>query len=214
MGEEKTSGIKIAVLLLASNLVLSVLTYSMLPDRVILHWGVGGVPDGYGSKLTGVLLMQLVQFLIFGMYLVIPRIDPEKKLTASTGYYSDLMNLVLAFFMFINILFITQNLGYQYNMTSIMMPAFGVLLFALGNIIGKAESNWFVGVRTPWTLSNEEVWRSTHKKATQLFKIWGAVSFLGVIYPVSGIWVLLSTILVSVVYLVAYSYREYQRLEG
>ena len=75
-------GMKIAYVLVAANLLLSVVTYPMLPDRIIIHWGAGGIPDGYGAKLFGVLLMQLVQFIILGIYAVIPRIDPKKKIKA------------------------------------------------------------------------------------------------------------------------------------
>ena len=207
-------GMKIAYILVAANLLLSVVTYPMLPDRVIMHWGAGGVPDGYGSKLSGTLLMQLVQFLMLGIYVVIPRIDPQKKITMSTGYYRDIMNLMLAYFMFFNVLFITQNLGYDYNMTSVMMPAVGVLLFFLGDILGKAEPNWFVGMRTPWTLSNDDVWRSTHEKAGVLFKVCGAISVAGVLFPVYSIWLLVGSITVTALYLVAFSYTEFKRLEG
>jgi len=205
---------KIAVIIVAANLLLGLVTYPMLPDEIIIHWGPGGVPDGYSSKLTGVLLMQVVQFIMMGIYVVIPRIDPEKKISASTGYYSNLMNLMLGFFMFFNVLFITQNLGYEYNMTSVMLPAVGVLLILIGDILGKTEPNWFMGVRTPWTLSNDEVWRTTHEKSCIMFKIWGIIAIAGVFFPATSVWVLVSAILVSIVYLFAFSYREYRRLEG
>ena len=132
MGSNGGYGMKIAYVLVAANLLLSVVTYPMLPDRIIIPWGEGGIPDGYGAKLFGVLLMQLVQFIMLGIYAVIPRIDPQKKIKASTGYFNNIMNLMLAYFMFFNVLFITQNLGYSYNMTSVLMPAVGVLLFFLG----------------------------------------------------------------------------------
>ncbi|MBT4319691.1 DUF1648 domain-containing protein [Candidatus Bathyarchaeota archaeon] len=208
------SGMKIAYILVVANLLISVVTYPMLPDRIIMHWGAGGVPDGYGSKLSGTLLMQLVQFFMLGIYVVIPRIDPQKKVTMSTGYYKDIMNLMLAYFMFFNVLFITQNLGYDYNMTSVMMPAIGVLLFFLGDILGKAEPNWFVGMRTPWTLSNDDVWRSTHEKAGFLFKVCGGISVAGVLFPVYSIWLLVGSITVTAFYLVVFSYTEFKRLEG
>lgn len=214
MGLKKGSGTRTALLILAANLLLGIVTYPMLPDRIILHWGPGGVPDGFGSKLTGVLLMQVVQFFMFGLYTVIPHIDPQKKITTSTGYYSNLMNLMMGYFMLFNVFFITQNLGYSFNMTTVMMPAVGLLLFFIGDILGKTEQNWFMGVRTPWTLSNEEVWRSTHEKSSIIFKIWGLIAIAGGLFPAQSVWVLVSAILVSIVYLFAFSYREYRRLEG
>ena len=214
MGSKDGYGMKIAYILVVANLLLSVVTYPMLPDTIIMHWGAGGVPDGYGSKLSGVLLMQLVQFIMLGIYVVIPRIDPQKRIKPSTGYFNNIMNLMLAYFMFFNVLFITQNLGYNYNMTSVLMPAVGVLLFFLGDILGKAEPNWFVGMRTPWTLSNDDVWRSTHEKAGWVFKICGGISVAGGLFPVYSVWLLLLSITVGVFYLVAFSYNEFKRLEG
>jgi len=214
MGSKDGSGMKIAYILVVANLLLSLVTYPMLPDRIIMHWGPGGVPDGYGSKLSGTLLMQVVQFFMLGIFLAIPRIDPQKRVTASSGYFSNLINLMLAYFMFFNVLFITQNLGYNFNMTAVVMPAVGVLMFFLGDILGKAEPNWFVGLRTPWTLSNDDVWYSTHKKAGVLFKICGAISVAGVLFPVYSVWLLVGSITLTALYLVAFSYKEFQRLEG
>ena len=214
MGSKNGSGMKIALIIVAANLLLGIVTYPMMPDEIIMHWGAGGVPDGFGPKLTGVLLMQFVQFIIFGIYVVIPRIDPQKKINASSGYYSNLMNLMMGYFLFFNVLFITQNLGYNYNMTTVMMPAVGALLFLMGGILSNAEPNWFVGVRTPWTLSNEEVWRATHEKAGLLFKMWGVISMAGVLYPTTSIYGLVVAITLGIIYLMFFSYREYRRLEG
>jgi uncharacterized membrane protein len=214
MNAEKGSGLKYAYLIVAANLLLSVLTYPMLPDRIIIHWGAGGTPDGYGAKLTGVLLMQLVQFVILGLFYVIPRINPQRKIKTSTKYFSSIMNLMLIYFLFFNGIFIAQNLGFSFNMNSILIPAVGVLLFFLGSFISKVELNWFVGVRTPWTLSNEEVWRSTHEKAGVLFKINGMITVLGLLVPKYSIWLLLLSVFSTTLYLVVFSYTEYRRLEA
>ena len=214
MNTEKGSGRKYAYIIVVVNLLLSILTYPLLPDRVITHWGPGGVPDGYGSKLNGVLLMQLAQLVILGLFSVIPRIDPQRKIKASTKYFSGIMNLMLVFFLFFNGVFIAQNLGYDFNMNSIIIPSVGVLLFFLGGFISKAELNWFVGVRTPWTLSNEEVWRSTHERAGVLSRICGIITVLGLFVPEYSIWLLLISVSLTTIYLVVFSYTEYRKLEA
>lgn len=214
MESKNGSGMKIALIILAANLVLSVATYPLMPDQIILHWGADGRPDGYGSKLTGFLLMQVVQFFMFGIYTVIPRIDPQKKITTSTDYYNNLMNLMMGYFMFFNMLFIYQNLGYTFNMTTVVLPAVGLLLFFMGAILGKAEPNWFVGVRTPWTLSNDEVWRLTHEKSGFIFKIWGLIAITGAIYPTRSVWLLVLSITIGVIYLLFFSYDEFMRLDS
>jgi uncharacterized membrane protein len=212
MKTENGSGLKPAYIIVAANLLLTVLTYPLLPDRIILHWGMGGTPDGYGSRLTGVLLMQLIQFMILGIYYVIPRIDPQRKVKTSSKYFSSIINLILVFFLFLNGVFIAQNLGYSFNMNTVILPAFGFLMFFLGDIIPKTELNWFVGIRTPWTLSNEEVWRSTHERAGLLFKVSGVISVLSLLVPKYSFWVFMLSVLLTTVYLMVFSYTEHLRL--
>ncbi len=212
MKTETGSGLRSAYIIVAANLLLTVLTYPLLPDRIILHWGMGGTPDGYGSRLTGVLLMQLIQFMILGLFYMIPRIDPQRKVKASSKYFSSIINLILVFFLFLNGIFIAQNLGYSFNMNTVILPAFGFLMFFLGGIIPKTELNWFVGIRTPWTLSNEEVWRSTHERAGLLFKISGVISVLSLLVPKYSFWVFMLSVFLTTVYLMVFSYTEHLRL--
>jgi len=74
---KKGSGSRVGIAIFIVNLAISLVTYPMLPERIIIHLGAGGTPDGYGSKLAGFLLMQLVQVFVLGIYYVIPRIDPQ-----------------------------------------------------------------------------------------------------------------------------------------
>ncbi len=212
MDDKKDSGSRIGLALFAVNLVISLVTYPMLPERIIIHWGAGGTPDGYSSKLFGFLLMQLVQAFVLGIYYVIPRIDPQGKVKTSSGYFSNTMNLLLVYFTFFNVLFIAQNLGYDFNMTSVVVPAVGVLLFFLGHFMSKAERNWFFGIRTPWTLSSDEVWLSTHEKAGLLFKICGVIAVLSVLVPKYSIWLVVLPITFAGMYLVVFSYTEFRKM--
>jgi uncharacterized membrane protein len=208
---KKGSGSRVGLAIFIVNLLISLVTYPMLPERIIIHWGAGGTPDGYSSKLLGFLLMQLVQVFVLGIYYIIPRVDPQGKVTASSGYFSNTMNLLLVYFTFFNGLFIAQNLGYEFNMTLVIVPAVGVLLFFLGHFMSKAERNWFYGIRTPWTLSSDEVWRSTHEKAGLLFKVCGVIAVLSVLVPKYSIWLVVLPITLAGLYLVVFSYTEFKK---
>lgn len=212
MDDKKDSGSRIGLALFVVNLVISLVTYPMLPERIIIHWGAGGMPDGYSPKIFGFLLMQLVQAFVLGIYYVIPRIDPQGKVKTSSGYFSNTMNLLLVYFTFFNVLFIAQNLGYDFNMTSVVVPAVGVLLFFLGHFMSKAERNWFFGIRTPWTLSSDEVWLSTHEKAGLLFKICGVIAVLSMLVPKYSIWLVVLPITFAGMYLVVFSYTEFRKM--
>ena len=211
MDGKKESGSRIGLAIFAVNLVISLVTYPMLPERIIIHWGAGGTPDGYSSKLFGFLLMQLVQVFVLGIYYVLPRIDPQGKLKVSTGSFSNTMNLLLVYFTFFNVLFITQNLGYDFNMTRVVVPGVGIMFYFMGHFLTKAEKNWFYGIRTPWTLSSDEVWRSTHEKAGLLFKGCGVLAVLSVLIPSYSIWLVVFPITFAGLYLVVFSYTEFRK---
>jgi len=208
---KKGSVSRVGIAIFIVNLAISLVTYPMLPDRIIIHWGAGGTPDGYGSKLAGFLLMQLVQVFVLGIYYVIPRIDPQGKVKASTGYFSNTLNLLMVYFTFFNGLFIAQNLGIEFNMTQAVVPAVGFMLFFLGHFMAKAERNWFYGIRTPWTLSSDEVWRSTHEKAGLIFKVSGVIAVLSVLVPKYSIWLVVLPITLGALYLMVFSYTEFKK---
>ena len=84
MNDKKESGSRIGLAIFVANLIISLVTYPMLPERIIIHWGAGGTPDGYSSKLYGFLLMQLVQAFVLAIYYVLPRIDPQGKPKVAT----------------------------------------------------------------------------------------------------------------------------------
>ena len=117
--------------------------------------------------------------------------------------------LFLAFMVYVQLLTIYFNLGHEFSMTQAMVPALGFLFIVLGFFLRKAKRNWFFGIRTPWTLSSENVWQKTHELGSKLFIISGAIALLGIIFPEIGIWLVLAPVLISTVALVVYSFLEY-----
>jgi len=117
----------------------------------------------------------------------------------------------MVYFTFFNGLFIAQNLGTEFNMTIAIVPAVGVMLFFLGHFMSKTERNWFYGIRTPWTLSSNEVWRSTHEKAGMIFKVSGVIAVLSVLVPKYSIWLVVLPITLGALYLVVFSYTEFKK---
>ena len=115
---------------------------------------------------------------------------------------------------FINSLSILWNLGWSSNFTQVIAPVFGLLFYGLGKLLSRAKMNWFVGIRTPWTMSSEEVWNSTHRLGGKLFKLCGVITLTGLLF---GGWVTfvlaMGSVLVSTFYLFIYSYVEYQKIE-
>ena len=118
---------------------------------------------------------------------------------------------MVGFFFYIHLLTIFWTLGYTFNMTTMILFPIGILFIYIGFLLGKAKRNWFVGIRTPWTLSNEKVWDKTHQLGGKLFKAAGIIALFGIMFPDYSIWILLIPVLFVSFYLVVYSYFVYQK---
>jgi len=93
----------------------------------------------------------------------------------------------------------------------VVVPALAVLLYYTGVLLEHAKMNWFIGIRTPWTMSNERVWNHTHKRGAKLFKASSLIVLVGLLATNWAVIILLATIITMTVYLVAYSYYDYKQ---
>jgi len=195
------------------SIVTGVYFYDKMPLEMASHWNSKGEIDGYMSKTYGLFLMPVISIILVLLFILILKIDPLKKnIKKFIKYYGGLVLLIILFFFYLHLLVIFANLGYEFNMTLMMVPGLGVLFYFLGMILSKAKRNWFVGIRTPWTLSSDKVWDKTHLLGGKLFKIAGVIAFVGLILPDYAIWFAVVPILIFVFYLVVYSYVEFGKL--
>jgi uncharacterized membrane protein len=176
----RTTIIVVSVLIVLATLV-GVALWPRLPDPMASHWDVNDQVNGYMSKFWGVFLMPLMTAGLVLFFLAIPKIDP---LRANIAAFRDAFNLFIVFFtgfmVYIYILTLLWNLGYTgFNMSEAILPALGILYLFIGYILRKAKRNFFIGIRTPWTLSSDTVWDETHRVGSVLFMIAGALAFLG-----------------------------------
>jgi immunity protein, SdpI family len=209
----KTKNIQILSLcLLLASFLLGAYLYPQMPERMASHWDASGSVNGYVPKLWGIFLMPVISTILFLAFLVIPRIDPLKENIAKFRSYFDLFILMLFGFLFyLYLLTILWNLGYRFNIVQLMAPAFGLLIYYVGVLTENAKQNWFIGVRTPWTLSSETVWNKTNRLAGKLFKATGVLAMLGAAFPEQAIFFILVPLVLAGIYPIVYSFREYQR---
>jgi len=188
----------------------------LLPDTVITHWDMEGKANGWSDKS---MLTVFVPFLIIGIYILfrfLPKMDPKKenyiKFDSAYHAFKLVMVVFLAIIYFVSVYI---NLGYDFPMSSIMTWLVGILFIIIGFLIRNVKQNWFMGIRTPWTLSNQEVWRRTHLLASKVF-IAGGIAFLFMPYA-SPSWVPVIFIIVVVAMIslsFGYSYWIYKKLEN
>ena len=204
----------IVLLVIVGATLAGLLLWNRLPDPMASHWNVNDQVDGYMSKFWGVLLVPLIALGMFLLFLAIPNIDPLK---ANIAQFREVFNLfivlIVGFMVYIYALTLRWNLGYtNFGLGRAMMPALGVLFIFVGYMLRKAKRNWFIGIRTPWTLSSDRVWEETHRIGAVLFTISGVLALLGSFFGGMTAFVLIMVpLLGSAIFLVIYSYVLYQR---
>jgi uncharacterized membrane protein len=207
----KTATIAIIVMIALAFLV-GLALYSQMPDPMPSHWNAAGEVDGYMSKFWGLFLMPLISLGFFLMFLAIPKIDPLKANIAQfIESYNWIMVLLIGYMLYVDALTLLWALGYQFNMTAMMLPAMGVLFIFIGSLIGKAKRNFFVGIRTPWTLTSDTVWAKTHQLGKWMFIGAGAVTILCAFLNEVGFWIMMIALLVAGFIPIIYSYVLWKR---
>ncbi len=196
------------LLVLAAAVAFSIWAAPQLPERVATHWGVSGEPDGWSSKTTMLVMMPLVAVGMALLMLVLPKIDPRRASWAQHGStYWLLVNLLLGFFALMHVMMVGYNIGWPIDISTIVVAAVGLLFAAIGNMMTRMRPNWFMGIRTPWTLSDDTIWRKTHRVGGYLFTAAGLVMVLAALLKVPGlIFVVIAAVGVAAVVPIVYSY--------
>ena len=209
----RTTTIVVLIMISAATLA-GLLLWNQLPDQMASHWNVDDQVDGYMSKFWGVFLLPLITLAMLALFLVMPAIDPLK---ANIAKFREVFNLfivlIVAFMVYVYGLTLAWSLGYTgFKMSGAMLPAIGLLFIFAGFMMRQAKRNFFIGIRTPWTLSSDTVWHKTHQLGAVLFMISGVLAFIGGIFGgMTAFWLMFIPIIGSTIFLLVYSYVLYQR---
>ena len=189
-------GIILAILLAG----VSVWAYPQLPVRVATHWNAAGQPNGYSTRAFAVAFIPGLMVLITLLFQVLPLVDPKRSNYAKfLGSYWVIANAVLLFLGAVHVFVLAHGLGYGVSIARVVPLFMGIMFLALGNVLPRIEPNWFVGIRTPWTLSSDVVWRKTHRTGGWLFFLGGCVLMIeALLFPIT-FWPLYALTIVPVV---------------
>lgn len=192
----------------------AILLYDQLPDPMASHFGVNGNVDGYQGKLSFLLLLGLLSAGLPILMKVTRFIDPKRDNYEKFNRAFEIIRFVTtAFFSIIFGFILIYNLGYQMNVQNFIMFMLGIMLIVMGNYVGQFRFNFLVGIRTPWTLTNEQVWRRTHRMAGPLWMITGVVSLICAYLPGDiAVWLFGLALAVAVLLPMIYSYLLYRRI--
>ncbi len=203
----------LVLILIAAAVIAGALFWDQLPEQMASHWNANDEVDGYMSKFWGVWMVPLMTLGMFGIFLLVPVIDPLKANIAKfRSVFNLFILLITAFMLYVHGLTLAWNLGYEFRMSSAMLPFMGVLFIFIGYMLRQAKRNWFIGIRTPWTLSSDTVWDKTHQLGSVLFMASGVLAFLGALFGGTiAMYLTLIPMLGSALFVVIYSFVLYQR---
>jgi len=148
--------------------------YSALPVSVPMHYDINGKANRYGSKDEFMLVqggMLVVELLVYLLIRFLPDIDPKKRAKYSESTFQKIALGIIIFLSALNIIIVFSAINQEISIAKLLFPLIGLLFVFLGNMMNNIKPNYFVGVRTPWTLESEDTWRATHRLAS---KVWFA----------------------------------------
>jgi uncharacterized membrane protein len=204
--------IKMPVILIAVSFIVGIFAYSKMPTQVASHWGTTGEVNGYMDKFWGTFFLPL--FLV-GLYLLlyfVPKLDPRRNnIDKFKGSYNKFLNMFFSFMFTIYLFTIAWNLGYHINIDILIPIIIAGLFYSVGVLISEAKPNYFIGIRTPWTLSSDDVWEKTHRIGGSLYKLAAFVTLIGLFFGNYMLWFMLTSVLGVTIYLVFFSYFEFKK---
>jgi len=204
------------IALVVVSAIVGAALYNRLPDRVPTHFDVHGRPDGFTAKGTAVVVAPIAIALLGLVFIALPRISPKGyRLEPFLRTYEIIAIAVLVMAFMDVMMALWLAMGHHVEMDRLINIGFGLVLIVIGNFLGKVRRNFFVGIRTPWTLASDEVWLRTHRIGGLMFVAGGAVILIaGFVGTTSALAVTLSVILAIALFLIVYSYVLYRRIEG
>lgn len=204
----------IAILIMAAQVLISVVTYPLLPAIVPSHWNMAGQVDAYSSKLFISIFFPLLSVGLYtftrGLFIIGPRLGNQPKY-ANLAVINIILVGVLLLMLVMHLASTAISLGMPIDITLVVSLSVNLLFIFIGNYIVKLRRNFWGGIRTPWTLASDTVWERTHRLGGWMFVLGGLLGLVLSFIPPLRFWSLISiTLIVSLVPIV-YSYIAYQR---
>ena len=204
----------IPIMILAAVIISSFYFFALFPEKVAVHWNAAGQPDNWSPRAVAAFVLPVVLIVVYALFLFLPNIDPKKKKYKEFAkIYHIFKGLIMFFLGALYMINSLKNIGYNISIEIVVPILIGVMFVVMGKYMSEIKTNWFLGIRTPWTLSSDKVWERTHHVGGKIFMISGVLmalaGFLPVAYRLPVFFTVLIIMLLSTVF---YSYFAYRKL--
>lgn len=201
------------IVLILLALIIGIQLHPSLPERVPSHWNIEGEIDGWQSKNFMVFFYPLLTLGIYLLMTFLPSIDPLKKnYEKFSGVYFWFKIVLTAFLLSLYAFSLTVALGVNLDINYFILPAISILFISIGIFLPRIKRNYFIGIRTPWTIHSDSVWNSTHRFSGKVFIAAGAISLIGSFIGSHSFTIFLTAILLAVVLCFGYSYFAFRKV--
>jgi immunity protein, SdpI family len=186
-----------------------------LPDKVPIHWNLQGEIDRYGDKIELLSIPILLPLLTYLILLIIPKIDPKNKIKHMGNKYQSIKNILTVFMSILALFILYSTQNNSFSNPNLIILGVAILFIILGNYFKTIKPNYFIGIRTPWTLENEAVWEDTHILGGKMWFIGGiliAISSI-VLNSKANLIVLLIITGILIIVPIVYSYFSFKKIK-
>ncbi|HZX69892.1 MAG TPA: SdpI family protein [Rhodanobacter sp.] len=207
-------GFLVSLVFLVISIGVGVWLYPRLPAQVPTHWNLHGQVNDHLPRFWAAAMWPLMIVVFAGLTWLLPVISPRQfAIKPFVGIWGILTLVAQGFVLVIGVAILLAGAGYAVSIPMIVMFAVGVLYMLLGNYLGKLRRNFFIGIRTPWTLASDAVWERTHRFGGWVFMLGGLLMMIAAVIDPTP-WLLLILTLAILLITAGYSYFIHLRLEG
>lgn len=205
----------ILIFIILLSFIATIFLYNDLPEEIPRQWGLDGEVNSYWGK-GAVFFTALLPLLLYFLMKFLPKIDPKKESynKHKKAYHMTIFSVII-FLIIVHWVSIYASLGNNINIQLLVNVGVGALFIIIGNYMGQIRHNYFFGIRTPWTLANEEVWKKTHRVARYPFVLLGILFIIvGFLPGEIAIGIVIGATIIMVLFITLYSYLIFKKINN
>ncbi len=207
------TAVVVVIVLIGTAAAASLILYPSLPERMPTHWGMNGEVNGWSGKALACSLLPTLMLISLLFILAGDWLSPAHfKVGAFRSAFNYLMVIVAALMFYIHGLALAAALFPNHPYGRWMVGGMFIFFAWLGNMLGKTRRNFWIGIRTPWTLASDAIWIAPHRLGARVFMVMGIAGAIAIALGIPPAWCL-GLILVGIFYPVFYSLWLSKKME-